>query len=127
MVMTLTALGCPKAAEMQDCRFYVPRRANTRTRHPGMQAITAALPLLRQATPDLIMVGASANGFKTTTSEWLNGGTSPGMITPPGKQTHLLMDHVLLMDLDLNKWLTNVVMIAVVYSIKIMQRAAQPQ
>ena len=92
-----------------------------------MQAITAALPLLRQATPDHIMVGASANGFKTTTSEWLHGGTSPGMITPPGKLPHLLMDHALLMDLSFVKWLTKVVMIAVMYSIKVMQRAAQQQ
>ena len=48
------------------------------------QAITAALPLLRQITPDHVMVGASANGFKTTTSEWLNGGTSSGLHIPAG-------------------------------------------
>lgn len=31
------------------------------------------------------MVGASANGFKTTTSEWLTKGAAPGLVTPAGK------------------------------------------
>ncbi|DBB01848.1 hypothetical protein WJX77_005649 [Trebouxia sp. C0004] len=48
------------------------------------QAINAALPVLRAATPDHVQVGASANGFKTSTTEWLGGGTTPGMIVPDG-------------------------------------------
>lgn len=49
-----------------------------------LQAITAALPVLRAAAPDHVGVGASANGFKTSTTEWLGGGTTPGMIVPDG-------------------------------------------
>ncbi|KAL0044683.1 hypothetical protein WJX82_005442 [Trebouxia sp. C0006] len=48
------------------------------------QAITAALPVLRAAAPDHVQVGASANGFKTSTTEWLGGGTTPGMVVPDG-------------------------------------------
>lgn len=43
------------------------------------QAITAALPLLRELVPAHVLVGASANGFKTSTSEWLGAGTTPGI------------------------------------------------
>lgn len=35
------------------------------------QAITAALPKLRAATPPAIQIGAYANGFRQTTSDWL--------------------------------------------------------
>lgn len=44
-----------------------------------IQAITAALPSLRQWAPAHVQVGASANGFKTSTSEWLGAGTTPSM------------------------------------------------
>ena len=50
-----------------------------------MQAITAALPVLRAAAPDHVQVGASANGFKTSTTEWLGGGATPGMKIPDGR------------------------------------------
>lgn len=50
----------------------------------GMQAITAALPKLRGWAPTHVRVGASANGFKTSTTEWLGGGTTPGMVVPDG-------------------------------------------
>ena len=49
-----------------------------------MQAITAALPKLREWAPPHVHVGASANGFKTSTTEWLGGGTTPGMVVPDG-------------------------------------------
>ena len=49
-----------------------------------MQAITAALPKLREWAPTHVRVGASANGFKTSTTEWLGGGTTPGMVVPDG-------------------------------------------
>lgn len=49
-----------------------------------MQAITAALAKLREWTPAHVRVGASANGFKTSTTEWLGGGTTPGMVVPDG-------------------------------------------
>ncbi|KAL3135677.1 hypothetical protein ABBQ38_006150 [Trebouxia sp. C0009 RCD-2024] len=48
------------------------------------QAITAAMPKLRGWAPPHVQVGASANGFKTTTTEWLGGGTTPGMIISDG-------------------------------------------
>ena len=54
---------------------------------PGLQAllvnccspaaVAAALPVLRAAAPSTgVLVGGYANGFQTTTSEWLAGGTS---------------------------------------------------
>lgn len=49
-----------------------------------MQAITAALPKLREWAPTHVRVGASANGFKTSTTKWLGGGTTPGMVVPDG-------------------------------------------
>lgn len=39
------------------------------------QSISAAMPILREATPERIQVGAYANGFQTTTSEWLAQGS----------------------------------------------------
>lgn len=35
------------------------------------QAITAALPKLRAATPPAVQIGAYANDFRQTTSDWL--------------------------------------------------------
>ncbi|GBF99997.1 hypothetical protein Rsub_12724 [Raphidocelis subcapitata] len=43
---------------------------------PG--AVAAALPALRAAAPPAVRVGAYANGFRTTTSEWLAGGGGGG-------------------------------------------------
>jgi len=37
-------------------------------------AVTAALPVLGKAAPAALRVGAYANGFRVTTSEWLGGG-----------------------------------------------------
>lgn len=39
-------------------------------------AATAALPTLRACAPPGVRVGAYANGFATSTSEWLAGGSS---------------------------------------------------
>ncbi len=44
--------------------------------------------MLRAAAPDHVQVGASANGFKTSTTEWLGGGTTPGMVVPDGGSCH---------------------------------------
>ncbi|KAI8466981.1 MAG: Homocysteine S-methyltransferase [Monoraphidium minutum] len=41
------------------------------------QAASAALPALRAAAPPRLRVGAYANGFRTTTSQWLAGGRAP--------------------------------------------------
>ncbi|PRW60619.1 homocysteine S-methyltransferase isoform A [Chlorella sorokiniana] len=40
------------------------------------QAVTAALPSLKAAAPPGVRIGGYANGFQTTTSEWLGGGSS---------------------------------------------------
>jgi homocysteine S-methyltransferase len=40
------------------------------------QAVGAALPVLAAAAPPGVLVGGYANGFKTTTSEWLAAGSS---------------------------------------------------
>jgi S-methylmethionine-dependent homocysteine/selenocysteine methylase len=40
-------------------------------------AVSAALPALRAASPPALRLGVYANGFKTTTSEWLSGGRGP--------------------------------------------------
>lgn len=50
----------------------------------ALQAITAALPQLRKWASPHVRVGASANGFKKSTTEWLGGGTTPGMVAPEG-------------------------------------------
>ena len=55
-----------------------------------MQAISAALPKLREWAPAHLQVGASANGFKTTTTEWLGGGTTPDMLVIDGKPSSSL-------------------------------------
>ncbi|KAI3429263.1 hypothetical protein D9Q98_005360 [Chlorella vulgaris] len=39
-------------------------------------AVAAALPVLQEAAPPGVMVGGFANGFATSTSEWLAGGNS---------------------------------------------------
>ena len=54
-----------------------------------LQAITAALPLLRELVPAHVLVGASANGFKTSTSEWLGAGTTPGIGVADGEFIHV--------------------------------------
>lgn len=59
-----------------------------------MQAITAALPKLRQWAPAHVHVGASANGFKTSTTEWLGGGTTPAMTVPDGMLCSTSVDTV---------------------------------
>lgn len=56
----------------------------------SLQAITAALPVLRAHAPAHMQVGASANGFKTSTTEWLGGGTTPGMVVPDGENCKCL-------------------------------------
>ncbi|KAK9829908.1 hypothetical protein WJX72_008602 [[Myrmecia] bisecta] len=48
------------------------------------QVITAALPLLRQAAPAHLRIGAYGNGFRQTTSEWLSRGHKPGIVAPEG-------------------------------------------
>lgn len=40
------------------------------------QAVAAALPVLKAAAPPGVRIGGYANGFRTTTSEWLEGGSS---------------------------------------------------
>lgn len=40
-------------------------------------AASAALPALRAAAPARLRVGVYANGFRTTTTEWLTGGKGP--------------------------------------------------
>ena len=48
------------------------------------QAVTAAMPTLRAATPMHLQVGAYANGFQRTTSEWLGeGSSSQDIFRPP--------------------------------------------
>jgi S-methylmethionine-dependent homocysteine/selenocysteine methylase len=42
-------------------------------------AVSAALPALRGAAPARLRVGAYANGFRTTTSQWLSGGKGPAL------------------------------------------------
>lgn len=42
------------------------------------QAVAAALPRLRAAVPAGLRVGGYANGFATTTSEWLAGSSGSG-------------------------------------------------
>lgn len=59
-----------------------------------MQAITAALPKLREWAPPHVRVGASANGFKTSTTEWLGGGTTPGMVVSDGMLCFATVDTV---------------------------------
>lgn len=49
---------------------------------PG--AVSAALPVLRAAAPARVRVGAYANGFKTTTTEWLTGGQGPRLDADEG-------------------------------------------
>jgi len=48
------------------------------------QAISAAMPLLRETVPASIEVGAYGNGFRQTTSSWLSsdGASSSSIIEP---------------------------------------------
>ena len=47
------------------------------------QAISAALPVLREALPAAVRIGAYANGFLRTTSEWLHEQHADGTAQPP--------------------------------------------
>jgi Homocysteine S-methyltransferase len=47
------------------------------------QAISAALPVLREALPATVRVGAYANGFRRTTSEWLHEQRADSTAEPP--------------------------------------------
>ncbi|KAL4447443.1 hypothetical protein ABPG75_004662 [Micractinium tetrahymenae] len=52
------------------------------------QAAAAALPVLAAAAPPGVRVGCYANGFQTTTSDWLAGGSSSSSetCTPPADE-----------------------------------------
>jgi S-methylmethionine-dependent homocysteine/selenocysteine methylase len=51
------------------------------------QAATAALPTLREAAPAHVAVGAYANGFLRTTSDWLEEGSSAAhLVRPPADE-----------------------------------------
>jgi hypothetical protein len=51
--------------------------------HAFWQAISAALPILREALPAPVRVGAYGNGFFRTTSEWLHEQRADGTAQPP--------------------------------------------
>lgn len=43
-------------------------------------AVTAAVPVLKQHAPAGVRIGCYANGFQTTTTQWLAGSNEPGLV-----------------------------------------------